>query len=41
MALVGFGTGVAAMETESETLFSEDFQHGRAVGTVTIINPFL
>ena len=31
----------AAMEAGCETLFSEDFQHGRVFGRVTIKNPFL
>ncbi|MBP1859610.1 PIN domain-containing protein [Rhizobium herbae] len=31
----------AAMEAGCETLFSEDLQHGRVFGRVTIKNPFL
>ncbi len=31
----------AAIEANCDTLFSEDMQHGRAIGGLTIINPFL
>lgn len=31
----------AAIEAGCDTLYSEDMQHGRAIGGVTIINPFL
>ena len=31
----------AAIETGCETLYSEDFQHGRRFGDCTIVNPFL
>jgi predicted nucleic acid-binding protein len=31
----------AAVEAGCETLFSEDFQHGRRFGDCTIVNPFL
>jgi predicted nucleic acid-binding protein len=31
----------AAIEAGCETLFSEDFQHGRRFGDLTIVNPFL
>jgi predicted nucleic acid-binding protein len=31
----------AAIEAGCETLYSEDFQHGRGFGDLTIINPFL
>lgn len=31
----------AAIEAGCETLFSEDFQHGRRFGDCTIVNPFL
>ena len=30
----------AAIEAGCETLFSEDFQHGRRLGDCTIVNPF-
>ena len=31
----------AAIEAGCDTLYSEDMQHGRTIGTATIINPFL
>jgi predicted nucleic acid-binding protein len=31
----------AATEAVCETLYSEDFQHGRRFGDLTIVNPFL
>ena len=31
----------AAVEAGCDTLYSEDLQHGRAFGSVTILNPFL
>jgi predicted nucleic acid-binding protein len=31
----------AALEAGCETLYSEDFQHGRRFGDCTIVNPFL
>jgi predicted nucleic acid-binding protein len=31
----------AAIEADCETLYSEDFQHGRRFGDLTIVNPFL
>ena len=31
----------AAIEAKCETLYSEDFQHGRRFGDCTIVNPFL
>ena len=31
----------AAMEAGCDTLFSEDMQHGRTVGGLAIVNPFL
>jgi predicted nucleic acid-binding protein len=31
----------AAIEARCETLYSEDFQHGRRFGDCTIVNPFL
>jgi len=31
----------AAIEAGCETLYSEDFQHGRRFGECTIVNPFL
>ena len=31
----------AAIEAGCETLYSEDFQHGRQFGDCTIVNPFL
>jgi predicted nucleic acid-binding protein len=31
----------AAIEAGCETLYSEDFQHGRRFGELTIVNPFL
>jgi predicted nucleic acid-binding protein len=31
----------AAIEANCDTLFSEDMQHGRAIGGLTIVNPFL
>jgi predicted nucleic acid-binding protein len=31
----------AAIEAGCETLYSEDFQHGRRFGDCTIVNPFL
>jgi predicted nucleic acid-binding protein len=31
----------AAIEAGCETLFSEDFSHGRRFGELTIVNPFL
>ena len=31
----------AATEAGCETLFSEDFQHGRRFGDLTVVNPFL
>ena len=31
----------AASEAGCDTLYSEDMQHGRAIGGVTIVNPFL
>jgi predicted nucleic acid-binding protein len=31
----------AAIEAGCETLYSEDFQHGRRFGDLTIVNPFL
>jgi predicted nucleic acid-binding protein len=31
----------AAIEAGCETLYSEDFQHGRRFGALTIVNPFL
>ena len=30
----------AAIETGCDTLFSEDFQHGRSIGGLTVRNPF-
>jgi predicted nucleic acid-binding protein len=32
---------VAAIEAGCDTLFSEDMQHGRAIGGLSIVNPFL
>jgi predicted nucleic acid-binding protein len=31
----------AAIEAGCETLYSEDFQHGRRFGECTIVNPFI
>jgi predicted nucleic acid-binding protein len=31
----------AAIEAGCETLYSEDFQHGRRFGGMTVVNPFL
>jgi predicted nucleic acid-binding protein len=31
----------AAIEAGCDTLFSEDFQHGRRFGDLTVVNPFL
>ena len=31
----------AAIETGCDTLFSEDMQHGRSIGGLAIVNPFL
>ena len=31
----------AAIEAGCETLYSEDFQHARRFGDLTIVNPFL
>lgn len=31
----------AAIEAGCDTLFTEDMQHGRAFGSLTIVNPFL
>jgi predicted nucleic acid-binding protein len=31
----------AALRSGSETLYSEDLQHGQRFGTLTVINPFL
>jgi predicted nucleic acid-binding protein len=31
----------AALEAGCDTLFSEDMQHGRNIGSLSIINPFL
>ncbi len=31
----------AALEARCDTLFSEDMQHGRKFGTLSIVNPFL
>jgi predicted nucleic acid-binding protein len=31
----------AAIEAGCETLFTEDMQHGRTIGGLTIVNPFL
>ena len=31
----------AAIEAGCETLYSEDFQHGRRFGALTVVNPFL
>ena len=31
----------AALEAGSETLYSEDFQHGRRFGELTVVNPFV
>ena len=31
----------AAIEAGCDTLYSEDLQHGRSVGGLTIVNPFL
>ena len=31
----------AALEAGCDTLYSEDFQHGRRFGDCTIVNPFL
>ena len=31
----------AAIEAGCDTLFSEDMQHGRVIGGLTIVNPFL
>jgi predicted nucleic acid-binding protein len=31
----------AALEAGCETLYSEDFQHGRRFGDLTVINPFV
>ena len=31
----------AAIEAGCDTLFSEDMQHGRTIGGLTIVNPFL
>jgi len=31
----------AAIEAGCDTLFSEDMQHGRSIGGLTIVNPFL
>ncbi len=31
----------AAIEAGCDTLFSEDMQHGRIIGGLTIVNPFL
>lgn len=30
----------AAIEAGCDTLFSEDLQHGRAIGGLSIVNPF-
>ena len=30
----------AAIEAGCDTLFSEDMQHGRSIGTLAIVNPF-
>lgn len=30
----------AALESGCDTLFSEDMQHGRSIGGLTIVNPF-
>jgi predicted nucleic acid-binding protein len=32
---------VAAIEAGCDTLFSEDMQHGRTIGGLAIVNPFL
>jgi predicted nucleic acid-binding protein len=34
-------TVVAALEAGCDTLFSEDMQHGRIIGGLTIVNPFI
>ncbi|OPY95933.1 twitching motility protein PilT [Bradyrhizobium sacchari] len=31
----------AAIEAGCDTLYSEDLQHGRSIGGITIVNPFL
>ncbi len=31
----------AAIEAGCDTLFSEDMQHGRSIGSLAIVNPFL
>ncbi|HLX16031.1 MAG TPA: PIN domain-containing protein [Bradyrhizobium sp.] len=31
----------AAIETDCDTLFSEDMQHGRRIGRLAVVNPFL
>lgn len=31
----------AGIESGCETLFTEDLQHGRSFGALTIVNPFL
>jgi predicted nucleic acid-binding protein len=31
----------AAIEAGCDTLYSEDLQHGRAIGSLAIVNPFL
>jgi predicted nucleic acid-binding protein len=31
----------AAIEAGCDTLYSEDMQHGRIIGGIAIINPFL
>ncbi len=31
----------AALEARCDTLYSEDMQHGRQIGGLTIVNPFL
>ena len=31
----------AAIEGGCDTLFSEDMQHGRSIGGLAIVNPFL
>lgn len=37
-----FDTNVAAaLEAGVPTLYSEDLQHGRRIGPLTIVNPFL
>ena len=32
---------VSAIEAGGDTLFSEDMQHGRSIGGLAIVNPFL